>query len=312
MQLTQLEYFVAVAHEQHFGRAAAACYVSPSALSEAIRKLEVELGVPLVRRGRAFEGLTSEGELTLLWARRVLADDRALHDQLAAARGRLSTEVRFGVIPSALTRAAALLTTLVLQHPLSRARMLTSLTSEEIVGRLRRYELDAGLIHPSIDDTDGLSVTPLYQETMVVVAAPALIGADRIEITGPELADLPLCLLEPHMRARQILDLAFQQQGIDLLPRIEADSIEGLLALARTGRWATVVPQAALHAHEADPHLRAVRLVGPAVSLPIALAQLADDPRPPIALAIEAAAERMKEDSPDRSPRGVVSGLAPE
>ncbi|WP_346921795.1 helix-turn-helix domain-containing protein [Glutamicibacter creatinolyticus] len=60
--LRQLEYFVALAREQHFARAAAACYVSQPALSEAIRKLEAELGVPLVRRGHSFQGLTAEGE----------------------------------------------------------------------------------------------------------------------------------------------------------------------------------------------------------------------------------------------------------
>ncbi len=57
----QLEYFVALARERHFARAATACYVYQPALSEAIRKLEHELNVPPVRRGHAFEGLTPRG-----------------------------------------------------------------------------------------------------------------------------------------------------------------------------------------------------------------------------------------------------------
>ncbi|EUA48860.1 bacterial regulatory helix-turn-helix, lysR family protein [Mycobacteroides abscessus 21] len=61
MQFRQLEYFVALARERHFARAASACYVSQPALSEAIRKLEHELGVPLVLRGSNFEGLTRRG-----------------------------------------------------------------------------------------------------------------------------------------------------------------------------------------------------------------------------------------------------------
>ena len=56
MLFRQLEYFVALAQERHFARAASACYVSQPALSEAIRKLESELNVPLVRRGQKFEG----------------------------------------------------------------------------------------------------------------------------------------------------------------------------------------------------------------------------------------------------------------
>ncbi|ALJ21401.1 LysR family transcriptional regulator [Microbacterium sp. No. 7] len=293
MQLTQLEYFVAVAREQHFGRAAASCFVSPSALSEAIRKLEIELGVPLVRRGRVFEGLTPEGQLALVWARRVLADDRALRDELAAARGKLNSEVRFGVIPSAVERAATLLTALTSRHPLTRVRMTTGLTTEEIVRRIRHYELDAGLIHPSVDDAEDLLVTPLYEETMVVVGSQQILGEGRTELSGEELAALSLCLLEPHMRARQLLDSALEARGITLTPRIETDSVEGLLALVSTGQWVAVVPKSALGTELHSSALCVVPLVSPALTVPIALAQLADEPRPPIAAAVEAAARTL-------------------
>lgn len=56
MLLRQLEYLVALARERHFARAAAACFVSQPSLSAAIRRLEHELGVPIVRRGRRYEG----------------------------------------------------------------------------------------------------------------------------------------------------------------------------------------------------------------------------------------------------------------
>lgn len=61
MLLRQLEYLVALARERHFARAAAACFVSQPSLSAAIRRLEHELDVPIVRRGRRYEGLTPEG-----------------------------------------------------------------------------------------------------------------------------------------------------------------------------------------------------------------------------------------------------------
>lgn len=302
MLLTQLEYFVAVAREQHFGRAAAACYVSPSGLSEAIRKLEIELGVPLVRRGRVYQGLTPEGERALVWARRMLDDDRSLRDELAAERDRLAAEVRFGVIPAAVSQAATLLTELAGRHPLTRVRMLTGLTSEEIVRRLRRYELDAGLIHPSVDDDEGLTLTPLYDETMVVVSAPEIVAPDRGRLTGHEVNDLPLCLLEPHMRARQLTDQAFERYGIALTPRIESDSVDGLLALARTGAWAAVVPRS-VTGDGWDPHgLHVAEITEPSVSIPIALARLAAEPRSAVAAAFDDAASR--HDAPRVRPVG--------
>lgn len=58
MLFRQLEYLVALARERHFARAAQSCSVSQPTLSEAIRKLEEELDVPLVRRGRSYQGLT--------------------------------------------------------------------------------------------------------------------------------------------------------------------------------------------------------------------------------------------------------------
>jgi DNA-binding transcriptional LysR family regulator len=303
MLLTQLEYFAAVAREQHFGRAAAAAYISPSALSEAIRKLEIELGVPLVRRGRVFQGLTPEGELALVWARRMLADHGALRDELAAARGRLAAEVRFGVIPAAVPRAAGLVTTLAERNPLTRVRMLTGLTTEEIVRRLQRYELDAGLIHPYVDDDEGLTITPLYAETMVVVGAPEIVPPARDHLTGHELSELPLCLLEPHMRARQLTDRAFERHGITLTPRVESDSVDGLLALARTGAWAAVVPRSATGPGW-DPHgLRLAKLTEPTVSIPIALARLSEEPRSAVAAALDDAA------APGDQPGPAVSGL---
>ena len=71
--LRELEYLAALARERHFGRAAAACHVSQPSLSAAVRRLEHDLGVSIVQRGRRFAGLTPEGERVLLWAHRILA-----------------------------------------------------------------------------------------------------------------------------------------------------------------------------------------------------------------------------------------------
>lgn len=88
MLLRRLEYLVALARERHFARAAAVCFVSQPSLSAGIRRLEHELDVPIVRRGRRYEGLTPEGELVLAWAHRILAEQDALRQELSARAGR--------------------------------------------------------------------------------------------------------------------------------------------------------------------------------------------------------------------------------
>jgi len=76
MLFRQLEYFVAVARERHFARAAEACYVSQPALSASIAKLERELNVTLINRGHNYQGLTPEGERLVVWAKRILPSRR--------------------------------------------------------------------------------------------------------------------------------------------------------------------------------------------------------------------------------------------
>src|SRR5262249_38211274 len=156
----------------HFARAAAACYVSQPALSEAIRKLERELNVPLIRRGHAFEGLTPEGERLVLWARRILADHDAFKQEATALQSGLTGQLRLGAIPAASTTAAYLIDPFCAAHPLSRVSLVTSLRSAQVIDLLRRFELDAGIIYADGQDSEGLRVTPLYTERQVLVATP--------------------------------------------------------------------------------------------------------------------------------------------
>lgn len=228
MLLTQLEYFVALATEQHFGRAARACQVSPSTLSEAIHKLEVELGVPLVRRGRTFEGLTLEGSAALVRARRITADARAMQAELAQARGQIVGDVRIGVIPSATEIAASVAVALGRAEPGIRVSLLTGLTSEEIVRSVRSHELDVGLIHPDGADGQDLQLLPVGEVDSVVVAGPGVLPEGLDAVRADELADLPLALLGPRMRARQILDAAVQEAGMPALVRLADRPVSAL------------------------------------------------------------------------------------
>lgn len=243
MLFRQLEYFVALARERHFARAAAACYVSQPALSEAIRKLERELGVPLVRRGQKFEGLTPEGERLVLWARRILADRDALKHEVTALQTGLTGELRLGVIPAAASTVALLTDPLCAAHPLLRVQLETSLRSADIVERVRRFELDAGIVHPDRHDTAELVVTPLYEEQHALIAGTELLTGQSGTISWSDVLELPMCLLAEGMRGRQLIDDALATQDLVVTPRLETDSFVALLAHVTTGRWATIVPQ---------------------------------------------------------------------
>ena len=278
MLFRQLEYFVALARERHFARAASACHVSQPALSEAIRKLEHELKVPLVRRGQKFEGLTPEGERLVHWARRVLADCDALKQEVTALQTGLVGELRLGVVPAAATTVALLTDPFCAAHPLVRVQVETNLRSAGIVERIRRFELDAGILYPERQDTGGLLVTPLYQEQQVLIAGGELLTGKSDTINWSDALELPLCLLNEGMRGRRLIDDALNAQGLAVTPQLETDSVVTLLAHVGTGRWASIVPQTWIRTLGVPAGTSVLRLHNPSVRALMALVTNAAEP----------------------------------
>jgi DNA-binding transcriptional LysR family regulator len=276
--LRQLEYFVAVARERHFARAAESCYVSQPALSTSIAKLERELSVTLINRGQNFEGLTPEGERLVVWAKRVLAEHDALKAEAVAMRSGISATLRLGTGPTVSTTAALPVAAFCALHPLALVKVCSRLSSTELLRQLRDFELDAAIAHFGPDDQSGLVVVPLYEEQYVLlVSGEQLVPAART-ITWAEAAQLPLALLTPDMRFRQFIDKAFASSGAVAAPQVETDSVASLYAHVATGAWASVVPHTWLRAMPVTGAARAIRLVEPDTRAQISMAIHAEMP----------------------------------
>ncbi|HEV8655046.1 MAG TPA: LysR family transcriptional regulator, partial [Candidatus Limnocylindria bacterium] len=167
MELHQLRYFVAVAEQRHFTKAARELSVAQPSVSKQIRRLEDELGAPLFHRMRGNVALTPAGEALLPLARRVLTDvagaESEVRDLTGMRRGRLS----LGATPS-------LSTTLV---PPALARyhqsypgielVLHEAGSRDLVGELERGTLDVALVILPMHD-DILETTALLREELVL------------------------------------------------------------------------------------------------------------------------------------------------
>jgi DNA-binding transcriptional LysR family regulator len=273
MLLRQLEYFVTVARERHFARAAEVCYVSQPALSTAIAKLERELNVTLIHRDHNFEGLTLEGERLVVWAKRILAEHDALKADAAAMRSGISGTLRLGTGPTVSTTAALPVAAFCALHPLATVKVCSRLSSTELLRQLRAFELDAAIAHFGPDDQSGLEVVPLYEEQYVLlVSGQQFVPAAARTITWAEAAQLPLALLTPDMRFRQSIDKAFAASGAVAEPQVETDSVACLFAHVATGAWASVVPHTWLGAMPVTGAARAVRLVEPDTAAQISVA----------------------------------------
>ncbi|MFD9006838.1 LysR substrate-binding domain-containing protein [Streptomyces sp. NPDC059582] len=289
MLLRQLEYLVALARERHFARAAAACHVSQPSLSAAIRRLEHELGVPVVRRGRRYEGLTPEGELVLAWAHRILAERDALHQELSVLRGGLTGTLRLGVVPTALPVASLLTTPFCDRHPLARVA-LQSLSSADITHGLGEFELDAAMTYLEDDTLRNVRRLPLYEERYVLLTPVGGELGEARTARWSQAAALPLCLLDPRMRNRRIIDECFAADGAVAAPAIESDSVAGLYAHLPGGRWSSVISHAWLHMFGVPDGMRVVPLVGPAHGPRVGLVVARSEPQSVLADALVAVA----------------------
>jgi DNA-binding transcriptional LysR family regulator len=273
----QLEYFVAVARHRHFARAAESCYVSQPALSASIAKLERELGVTLIHRGHAFQGLTPEGERLVVWARRILAEKDAFKSEVAAMQSGITGTVRVGSEPTASTTLALPVAAFCAAHPLANIQVCSRMSTTELHRQLRDFDLDVAIAHFAPEDRTGLHVVPLYDEHYIVLASDDRLLPRAHAISWSDAAQLPLALLTPDMRIRQVIDKAFAESGVQVSPQVETESVASLCALVGAGEWATIVPHTWLRALPAIATTKA-RPLDPVASAQISIAINAASP----------------------------------
>lgn len=241
MQLNSLRYLLALEREKHFARAAEACNVSQPSLSAGIAALEEQLGRRLVERDRRFIGLTPEGQAVLPWARQIVAALDGLRHAGELAPGPLRGELRLGVIPAALPIVGLLAAQLRERCP-EVTLSITSLTSREIAHRLQDHMLDAGVTYVEHEPPGSVISVPLYRERSMFVSATVPDPCDAGCVTWRTALSYPLCLLHQGMQNRRILDANLADRGLAVRPLAIADSYVALLALVRSGAFATIIP----------------------------------------------------------------------
>jgi DNA-binding transcriptional LysR family regulator len=169
MFMRQLTYLIALDKHRHFGRAAENCHVSQPALSNGIRELERELGITIIRRNRSFQGITPEGERVIVWARQMLVSLEGLRQEAELVRTVPGGHLAIGVVPSAV-HPATVLSAEYRQQISGLTLDIQSLSTQEILHRLREQELHLGLTYDEAVADDAYDIIPLFTERYVLVA----------------------------------------------------------------------------------------------------------------------------------------------
>jgi len=287
--LDKLEFIIALAREQHFGRAAEASNVSQPTLSAGIKQLEDIFGVLLVQRGSRFRGFTPEGERLLQWARRIIGDARAMRQDIDALKRGLVGHVRIAAIPTALAMTAMLTTPYRARHPGVRFSIVSK-TSIEVLRLLENLEVDAGLTYLDNEPVGRVNTVPLYFEEYRLLTSPSGVLGNRESVTWDEVGQVPLCLLTPDMQNRRILDGLLRSAGREPSPTLESNSMIVLFAHVRTGKWASIMPAKLAETLGLTDNVRSIPIVEPAATHAIGLVVPHREPMTPLiaALVVEA------------------------
>ncbi|MBB3101958.1 LysR family transcriptional regulator [Azomonas macrocytogenes] len=243
MDIKQLQFLCALDHYGHFSHAADACHVTQPTLSMRLKRLEEELGVPLVLRNQRFEGFTPEGKRLLAWARQVVNAYDGMKTEANRLKGTLVGTLRIGMVPLSHVCLLPLLKLLREQAPQVRYQ-LHALSSGSILERIDNNTLDVGLTYLPQIETDRCRILPLGSPAIGLLYHPALF--EFTEGDGPldwnRIAEVPLGLLSTSMRFRQGIDSSAAAHGVVLQPVIESDAVDHLIECVNTGLCCTLIP----------------------------------------------------------------------
>ncbi|MEU6424012.1 LysR family transcriptional regulator [Streptomyces spiralis] len=235
LDLRKLRYFVAVAEELHFGRAAERLHIAQPVLSRQIRSLEDDLGTEIFVRDRRGTLLTPAGEQLLEDAVPLLASADALVRRVkTAAQG--TPTLTIGFMPGiTVTPATAVFTT---RHPDVNVRLLRTSWHDQ-VEVLLDGRADVGVVRLPIDQ-HGLEVRPLFQEPRVVMLPAGHRLADKASVTVGDLAAEHL--LQDPDAVPEWRDVALELRG-DRRPEVPPiHQVEEKLELVASGAGICVIP----------------------------------------------------------------------
>jgi DNA-binding transcriptional LysR family regulator len=243
IELRHLRYFIAVAEELHFGRAAARLHMAQPPLSQQIRQLEEELGFQLFHRTKRSVQLTEAGAVFLAECQRIVQQlEQAVQLGQQVSRGERGQLVLGFVSSAAYSVLPTLLQTFRAAAP-EVSLELHELTTDQQVQWLRDRRMDVGLVRPPIDEPN-FCLMPLFEEPLVVALPQPHPLAQQPVVSLQDLAGKPFILF-PRPLAPGLYDqiISLCQQG-GFSPTIvqEAIQMQTIISLVAADMGVAIVP----------------------------------------------------------------------
>jgi DNA-binding transcriptional LysR family regulator len=245
MELRQLQYFVSVAEQRNFTRAAELLHVAQPSLSQQIRALEREIGAALFERTSRSVRLTAAGESLLPHARRALAAVDDARHEIAEQAAAPSGVVRLGMTPTvAIHLLPAWLASFIHRFPAIEVRLFES-GAVALEGDLVSGAIDLAVVTLPAQHAS-LQVRPIVEEELLLGVAPGHPFAARDAVGLEEAAEEPFVLYREGYGLRESVLSACHQAGFRPRVVLDGGETETVLRLCAAGLGVTLVPRLAL------------------------------------------------------------------
>jgi DNA-binding transcriptional LysR family regulator len=249
MEIRQLEYFVAVAEEANFTRAAARVHISQSGVSAQIRQLEQDLGAPLLDRSGRRASVTSAGAAALEGARAVLAAVDALRQAVDEVNGLLRGRLVVGMVTACtVTPLFDGLSSFHVAHP-GVDLTLTEDSSDRLIEHVRRGTVDLALVGASGAAPPELEALPIISERLVATVPFDHPLGDRQRTTLVEISKYPIVCMPQGTGIRAVFDEACAARGVRMDIALQASAPGAVADLAQRGLGVAVLSESMALSH---------------------------------------------------------------
>lgn len=292
MSIRDLRTFLEIAEGGSFAAAARSVHRTQSAITAQMQSLEVELGFALFDRSKRPPVLTEEGRALLpRIAEVVQVYDRLFHAAQSAVEGRL----RLGVVPSVITgMMPRALVALRAKYPRLHVELTMGL-SKDLVDRVRRGTLDAGIVSDLLQGGSGVQWSPFAREPLVLIAPLDAPGRKAEEL----LETYPFIRYTRQAWVGQSIDRFLKQRKLRVDETMTLDTLEAITTMVHYGLGVSIVPLRTTSEPFALP-VRSITFSGAPTYRVIGLVHAPDHPKSGLA---EALLAELKEQVQQKSPR---------
>ncbi len=242
MDIKQLHYFIAVSEQRNFSKAAERLHISQPSLSNAIKKLEQEIGSPLLERNTRNLQLTEAGELLFERAKVIVKNMEVLKIEMDEVIVHGTRDITIGVMESIKHWLPKVIANYKKDYPQMKVHLVDILGSKRVKKSLKSYKTHLIITNQLMDDPE-LEVQTLYEERLVAVLPLHHPLARKETLTISDISEEPFIISTEGFQTRHDILTMFEKAGENINIQFEIERFETAVSLVREQLGITILPE---------------------------------------------------------------------